>query len=166
LGGIHRIAAGRPLPRGQCAIPVKTRNRLERIIDIALDAGFENPESFSRALKNTFGQTPSAFRKNPAWQPWNEQYKFPSRQRMQNMGVKIVDFEQTRIAAFPHRGAPELVNDSVPVFIEWRKQSGLSPVKSSRTFGIAYDNPDTTEPEKFRFDICGDGINLKNSVSQ
>jgi AraC family transcriptional regulator len=30
-------------------------NREERIIDIALDAGFENPESFSRAFKNTFG---------------------------------------------------------------------------------------------------------------
>jgi AraC family transcriptional regulator len=29
-------------------------------------------------------------------------------------------------------------------------------VKTSRTFGIAYDNPDTTEPKKFRFDICGE----------
>ncbi|MBI3480305.1 MAG: AraC family transcriptional regulator [Nitrosomonadales bacterium] len=130
-------------------------NRLERIIDIALDAGFENPESFSRAFKNTFGQTPSAFRNNPAWQPWNEQYKFPNRERKQNMEVKIADFEQTKIAAFKHRGAPELVNDSAQIFIEWRKQSGLSPVKASKTFGIVYDNPETTEPEKFRFDICG-----------
>ncbi|MEJ1958513.1 MAG: GyrI-like domain-containing protein [Nitrosomonadales bacterium] len=39
--------------------------------------------------------------------------------------------------------------------MEWRKTSGLSPVESSKTFGIAYDNPDTTEPDKFRFDICG-----------
>jgi AraC family transcriptional regulator len=71
------------------------------------------------------------------------------------MKVKIVDFEQTKVAAIEHRGAPELVNDSAQIFIEWRKQSGLSPVKSSKTFGIAYDNPDTTEPAKFRFDICG-----------
>ena len=42
-------------------------NPEERIIDIALDAGFENPESFSRAFKNTFGQTPKEFRKNRAW---------------------------------------------------------------------------------------------------
>jgi len=131
-------------------------NRLERIIDIALDAGFENPESFSRAFKNTFGQTPSEFRKNPAWQPWSEQYKFPTRERQQNMEVKIVDFEQTKVASFEHLGAPERVNDSAQIFIAWRKQSGLSPVKSSKTFGIAYDNPDTTEPEKFRFDICGE----------
>jgi AraC family transcriptional regulator len=39
--------------------------------------------------------------------------------------------------------------------MEWRKSSGLSPVKTSRTFGIVYDNPDTTPPENFRFDICG-----------
>ncbi len=39
------------------------------IIDVALDSGFENPESFSRAFKAAFGQTPSAFRKTPAGRP-------------------------------------------------------------------------------------------------
>ena len=71
------------------------------------------------------------------------------------MEVKIVEFEKTKVAVFEHRGAPGLVNDSAGIFIEWRKTSGLSPVKSSKTFGIVYDNPDTTEPEKFRFDIGG-----------
>jgi AraC family transcriptional regulator len=130
-------------------------NKLDRVIDIALDAGFENPESFSRAFKNTFGQTPSEFRRNPAWKPWNERYKFPIRERKQNMEVNIVNCEPTKVALLEHRGAPELVNDTARTFIEWRKASGLSPVKSSRTFGIAYDNPETTETEKFRFDICG-----------
>jgi AraC family transcriptional regulator len=37
-------------------------NSLERITDIALQAGFESPESFSRAFKRAFGQSPSAFR--------------------------------------------------------------------------------------------------------
>ena len=71
------------------------------------------------------------------------------------MEVKIVQFEETKIAALEHRGAPVSVNDSVAIFIDWRKASGLSPAASSRTFGIAYDNPDTTDPEQFRFDICG-----------
>ena len=44
-------------------------NRLDPIINIALDACFENPESFSRAFKSAFGQTPSEFRKSPAWKP-------------------------------------------------------------------------------------------------
>jgi len=71
------------------------------------------------------------------------------------MQVKIVDFMETQVATLEHRGAPELINDSVRVFIAWRKQSGLSPIATSKTFGIAYDNPETAIPEKFRFDICG-----------
>ena len=130
-------------------------NPLERIIDIALEAGFENPESFSRAFKNEFRQTPSEFRKKPEWEPWNEIYQLPNRKRKAKMEVKIVNFKQTKIAALEHRGDPKLVNNSVKKFIEWRKQSGLSPVASSSTMGIAYDNPETTAPEQFRFDICG-----------
>lgn len=130
-------------------------NNAERITDIALDARFENPESFSRAFKNTFGQTPSEFRDNPAWQHWNEQYKFPIRERRNNMEVKIVNCEPIKVAMLKHCGAPALVNDSVKIFIDWRKTSGLSPVKSSKSFGIVYDNPDTTEPDQFKFGICG-----------
>ncbi len=133
-------------------------NKLEKVVDIALDAHFENPESFSRTFKSTFGQTPSEFRRKPAWQPWNELYSFPTRERVNQMEVKIVNFTETKIAALQHQGPAGLVNDTVSKFIEWRKTSGLSPVKTSQTFGIAYDNPDTTEPEKFRFDICSSVI--------
>ena len=71
------------------------------------------------------------------------------------MDVKIVTVESTKIAVKEHRGPVDLINESVKVFIDWRKSSGLSPIATSQTFGIAYDNPDTTEPDKFRFDICG-----------
>ena len=71
------------------------------------------------------------------------------------MEVKIVDFTETQVAVLAHRGDPALLNDSVLKFIEWRKQSGLSPVQASRSFGVAYDDPNTTDPEQFRFDICG-----------
>lgn len=130
-------------------------NALERITDIALDAGFENPESFSRAFKSTFGQTPTEFRIQPKWQPWNERYRFPNIDRSKQMEVKIWEFEETPIAVLEHRGPPDLVNDSVKIFIDWRKTSGLSPIQTSDTFGIVYDNPDTTPPADFRFDICG-----------
>src|SRR5262249_35976784 len=125
-----------------------------QIIEIALEAGFENPESFSRAFKRAFGQTPSQFRSRPAWKPWGERYQFPAKERTETMDVKIVNFEETMVAALEHRGAPERVNDSARLFIEWRKESKLSPVKTSKTFGIAYDDPDRTEPAAFRFDIC------------
>jgi len=121
----------------------------------ALQAGFENPESFSRAFKAVIGQTPSQFRKGPAWQPWTERFQIPTIERTEAMEVKIVDFPATAIAVLEHRGAPALVYDSVQRFIDWRKTTGLSPVNSSRHFGIAYDDPATTPPEQFRFDLGG-----------
>ena len=127
----------------------------QRITDIALDAGFENPESFSRAFKNQFGQSPTEFRRIPAWERWNTHYKPMSREGVMAMEVIIRDCEKTKVAVLEHRGAPTLVNDSVKIFIDWRKQSGLSPVKSAQSYGIVYDNPEITPPEKFRFDICG-----------
>ena len=72
------------------------------------------------------------------------------------MDVKIVEFKETKVAFLAHRGAPEQVNDSAMTFIEWRKASGLSPVNTSRTFGLVYGDPDTTPAEEFRFDICGE----------
>lgn len=128
----------------------------ERITDIALDVGFESPEAFSRAFRQAYGQSPSQFRKNPQWQPWKEQFRLPPNPRRTTMEVNIVDFAATGIALLEHRGPPERVNDSVLQFIDWRKQSGLSPIASSRTFGIVYDDPNTVEPELFRFDICGE----------
>jgi AraC family transcriptional regulator len=130
-------------------------NPLERITDIALAAGFERGESFSRAFKEAFGQSPSAFRKNPDWRAWSEQFQFVSRKEVEVMQVKIVNVAPVTIAVLEHRGSPALVNDSVQRFIAWRKESGLSPLASSQTYGIAYDDPSTTPEQDFRFDICG-----------
>lgn len=126
------------------------------IIQIALDAHFENPESFSRAFKKTFGQTPRDFRQQPNWAPWAEKYVFKSELVEKTMNVQIVEFPETKIAVLQHRAGPEVLNDSVSQFIQWRKETQLSPVATSRTFGVAYDDPKTTPAEEFRFDICGE----------
>ncbi|QEL57613.1 AraC family transcriptional regulator [Chromobacterium paludis] len=126
-----------------------------KITDIALDCGFDNPESFSRAFRQMQGQSPSEFRRRPDWAGWHARMTPPVSERMDSMDVKIVKVATVMVAALEHRGPPEKVNDSALRFIAWRKESGLSPVASSQTYGIAYDNPETTEPEAFRFDICG-----------
>ena len=71
------------------------------------------------------------------------------------LDVNIIDFPSIPVAMLPHRCSPELLNYSVAKFIMWRKETGLSPVNQSQTFGVAWDDPATTEPEAFRFDICG-----------
>ncbi|WP_053157015.1 GyrI-like domain-containing protein [Pseudomonas sp. Pf153] len=126
------------------------------ILDAALGAGFESPESFSRAFRRALGMTPSAFRKEPNWQVWNAAFTIPHFSRTITMQVRIVDFAEVRLAALEHCGPSSLVNESVRRFIAWRIQSGQSPVASSRSFGIPYGNPDTTPSEAFRFAICGE----------
>jgi AraC family transcriptional regulator len=126
------------------------------ILDAASGAGFESPEAFSRAFRRDFGMAPSAFRKQPNWQIWNAVFAIPHFSRSVIMHTKIVEFPAVRVAALEHCGPPGQVQQSVSKFIEWRMQSGQSPVASSRSFGIPYGNPDTTPPEDFRFDICGE----------
>ncbi|WP_426115330.1 AraC family transcriptional regulator [Pseudomonas sp. DSP3-2-2] len=126
------------------------------VLDAALGAGFESPEAFCRAFRRAFGTTPSAFRSEPNWQVWNAVFAIPHFSRTIIMQVRIVDFPEVRVAALEHCGPAGLVNESVRMFIEWRMQSGQSPVASSRTFGIPYSNPDTTPPQAFRFAICGE----------
>jgi DNA gyrase inhibitor GyrI len=55
------------------------------------------------------------------------------------MQVEIVEFETTRIAVLEHRRPVEQINDTAGKFIVWRKESGLSPVETSWTFGTAYE---------------------------
>lgn len=128
----------------------------KRVIDIALEAGFESPEAFSRAFKRTFDQSPSEFRAEPKWPEWHMRYKFNLKPIGEHqMNVDIVNFETTKVALIEHLGPPERVLETAAKFIAWRKETGLSPVKTSNTYGIPYSDPKTTDPEKFRWDICG-----------
>ncbi len=130
-------------------------NPLEKIIDIALDAGFQNPESFSRAFRHVFGVTPSQFRKKPAWVDWHQRIPEQKQIRKHTMKVKIIDFPETRVATLTHQGQHERLNETAARFIEWRKTTGLSPVAISQTYGIAPHDPATTKAEDFRFHFSG-----------
>lgn len=127
-----------------------------RITDIAFEAGFDSPEAFARAFKRTFDQSPSEFRAQPHWPEWHLRFDFHIEPFGEStMQVDVVEFETTKVALIEHLGPPENVLETAGKFIEWRKESGLSPVKTSKTFGIPYSDPKTTDPEKFRWDVCG-----------
>jgi len=126
------------------------------VLDLALDAGFDSPEAFARAFKRISGQTPSDFRSSPDWPQWHSRFNanLPLKGDF-NMKVDIIDFPETRIALIEHLGPKERVLETASQFIAWRKDTGLSPVTSSKTFGIPRNDPNVTPPEEFRFDIGG-----------
>ncbi|OZG75104.1 AraC family transcriptional regulator [Hahella sp. CCB-MM4] len=129
------------------------------VTDIAMDCGYENSESFSRAFKKAIGQTPTEFRNQPDWSPWNQMNLLTDLGSVKmdtsiaNNKIDIVDFPETRIAVLEHRGSPRLLGDSIRTFIQWRKQQGLSP-RVSDTFNLVYDDVDVVPAEEYRFDLC------------
>ncbi|GAK21078.1 putative transcriptional regulator [Vibrio sp. JCM 19052] len=126
------------------------------VTNIAFEASFESLEAFSRAFSRLFKQTPTQFRKQPEWKVWHKQFEFKSPAIGEHsMNVRIIDFAKRDIAFITHKGSPDLVYESSAKFIAWRKSSGLSPIKSSETFGIPYSDPNDTPEEEFRFDIAG-----------
>ena len=132
----------------------------QSVIDIALDSGYDNPESFSRAFKKSIGQTPSEFRKQPQWGPWHATYQPLADLRTKSMKIetqalqiRLVDVEEMKVAVLEHRGDPNHLGDSIRKFIAWRKQNQLRPDRNA-TFNILYDDPHEVDPDNYRFDLC------------
>lgn len=69
------------------------------------------------------------------------------------MQVNVIEFP-AKVALLKHLGAPGRIFETVSKFIQWRKQSGLSPMATSKTFGIPHSDPNLTAPDKYRWDVC------------
>ncbi len=69
------------------------------------------------------------------------------------MEVRIVAFQETRVAVAEHRGPPALEYETSRRLIEWRIQHRLSPA-THRTFGVHYTDPYTSAPADHRVDFC------------
>jgi len=154
--GIHRYVQLVRLKRASYQLAF----RAEPILEIALDAGYEGPEAFSRTFKQRFGQTPSAFRQQPQWTSWHDAYlpirairRSTMKQGMPERDVRIIETKDVRVAVLEHRGDPARIGDSIRRFIAWRRAAGLSP-RSSATFNLLYGDPDSTPAADFRLDLC------------
>lgn len=128
------------------------------ITDIALQAGYQNTESFSRAFQQMLKCTPTEFRQsadiakaNALLDPindWKQAMAMDTR-----FTVEIVNIETIQIAQLIHTGPPDKLGTSLQQFIGWRKKHQLPPTKS-RTFNLLYDDPSQVAPEQYRFGLA------------
>ena len=133
-----------------------TVQKEDTIINIALDAGFESHEAFSRAFKQVCGQSPSGFRNNSNWRAWeNPPYSISTIKGKKIMTITIKDLPSRRLAVMEHRGDPMKLSITLDKLISWAKAQpiNLKP-KAGEAFGYGYADPRETPPEEWRFDLA------------
>lgn len=134
----------------------------QSIINIAINAGFESHEAFSRAFKKACGYSPSQFRQSANWALWWDlPYCFPTTGEIE-MKVDIKNINKIRLAVIEHRGDPNLIGESINKLVAWAsaQAGGLKPT-AGESFAIAYDDPKTTPAAEFRLDL---GIKVPDNV--
>jgi len=153
--GVYRYVQLARLKRASA----KLAYRDEAVLDVALDSGYDGPEAFARAFKRTLGQSPSAFRAKPDWEPWHD--TFAPLQEIRAMHLKqtfafdevaIREVDAVPVAELIHHGAPQKIGDTIRRFIEVRKANGLPPQRNA-TYSLFYGDANDS-PDDYRLGLC------------
>lgn len=128
------------------------------LLDLAIDCGFHNHETFTRAFRRRFGAAPSEYRDHLRRQPanWVEHGGGELESSVRGFEIsatKVVELRPMHLAFKRHVGPYESVPDSL--FAE------LETWAASRRFteppvwlGIGHDSPAQTPKDKLRFDAA------------
>jgi AraC family transcriptional regulator len=129
----------------------------ERIVVLALEAGYESHEAFTRAFVDRFGVPPSEFRETPSlrlgeWERSRGADAAASASRP-SADVTVQTFPAVRVAFMRHRGGYKGIDAFWRAMLAWAAPRGLL-AHSSPLYGVCPDDPDVTAEEHLRFDAC------------
>lgn len=167
----HRIFKGMV---GESVKEYVRRLRLERaaaelrqgstsVIQIALDAGYESHEAFTRSFKAIFGASPTQFRRIrqeqiaggsvTAFRPGKTVRRFRAVRGGGNMKVEIQHLKPMRVAYLRHVGPYNAVSSTWDRLLTVMGKDGYLG-GSPMMLGICHDDPEVTPPSKIRYDAC------------
>jgi AraC family transcriptional regulator len=111
-----------------------------RLVDLALDCGFESQEAFTRAFKRLFGTTPARFRGGFAVEPMEGQYPMTATLPTATAIRRLPDLvtRDRFILAGPARRFDETDKDEIPQL--WSRLMGALPIRGQiggwTTYGL------------------------------
>jgi AraC family transcriptional regulator len=131
------------------AVALKTTDR--SVLDIALRAGYNAHEAFTRAFRQMFGVTPSQFRagQHPRYtQKETETMSVETTARE----VRIESVPSRRVAFLRHIGPYGSAGPAFERLSAWAGRRGLFG-RDAPPFEVYYGDPKETPPEQLRTDI-------------
>jgi len=122
----------------------------DEVVRVALDAGFESHEGFSRAFKARFGVSPSVFR---------EERRDVVAGRAKEVGAMDVEIRERaacRVAYVRHEGPYGEVGAAWAALMKWGWTKMMFGPITGRpsTFGLCFDDPEVTPAERVRYEAC------------
>ncbi|AKJ41972.1 AraC family transcriptional regulator [Pragia fontium] len=125
------------------------------ITHIAMEAGYETPQSFSKAFKTQFSLSPAQYRKagNNADDSRPNFIYPPIHTEIINVNITIETRQEETVYGIRHNGPYMEIYQAFNQLWDWTIASGLAP-QVRYGLGIYYDDPLGTAPEKCRSDAC------------
>lgn len=155
LHHFHRIFRAQ---RGASIMQYVRRLRLERaartirsagarLLDVALTAGYESHEAFTRAFIERFGMTPSTYRRTQGARAlaWKKPTQRPP------VAVRVQTFAAVPVLCMRSYGSYATVGATWQKLLEWIR-ARKTPMPS--LYGLCPDDPDVTDEAHLRFDAC------------
>lgn len=146
------------------------RHSSEPVTSLALEAGYETHESFSRAFRKAFRRSPLSFRQARGIRMTRTRGTLvrydrsgaragfrplpaPSRRNPASMAVRFEKLPQWRVAFVRHTGPYADADIAIRRLAQWAGPQGLLN-RDAVIFGIAHDDPDVTPAWSLRFDAA------------
>jgi len=122
------------------------------ISTIAMDSGYNTPAAFTKAFKQQFGISPSAFKKiKKKKEIINKKIVKGKKMKIE---PEIVNINPIRVLFLRGLGRYQVTPKQVwPTIEKYGRKKGFINEKTRR-FGICYDSPEVTPEEKIRYDAC------------
>ena len=125
------------------------------ISDLAFSAGYETSSSFTKAFKQHFLESPSAFRKNKIVKIFKTQnIQIQNKEEKLDMKTEIRNRPETKVLYSRQIGKYETAASKA-----WQAVCSYAfprqlVAKDAEFIGVSHDNPDFTQEDKLRYDAC------------